>query len=61
MEHLVESYALGTSKNLVSGREDIKYNNIVNNRKMINFDEVTKENIKQHNSNWLQIPHHPCR
>ena len=46
MEHLVESYALGTSKNLVIGREDIKHSNIVNNRKMINFDEVTKENIK---------------
>ena len=23
---------------------------------MINFDDVTKENIKEHNSNWPQIP-----
>ena len=23
---------------------------------MINFDDVTKENIKEHNSNWWQIP-----
>ena len=23
---------------------------------MIKFDNVTKENIKQHNPNWLQIP-----
>ena len=23
---------------------------------MINFDYVTKENIKEHNSNWSQIP-----
>ena len=23
---------------------------------MINFDDVTKENIKEHNSKWPQIP-----
>ena len=28
---------------------------------MINFDDVTKENIKEHNPNWPQIPHHPYR
>ena len=28
---------------------------------MINFDDVTKENIKEHNPNWPQIPYHPCR
>ena len=28
---------------------------------MINFDDVTKENLKEHNANWLQIPHHPYR
>ena len=28
---------------------------------MINFDNVTKENIKEHNPNWLQIPDHPYR
>ena len=26
---------------------------------MINFDDVTKEDIKEHNPNWLQIPDHP--
>ena len=26
---------------------------------MINFDDVTKENIKEHNPNWPQIPNHP--
>ena len=26
---------------------------------MINFDDVTKENIKEHNPNWPQISHHP--
>ena len=28
-------------------------------QKMITFDDVTKENIKEHNSNCLQIPDHP--
>ena len=28
---------------------------------MINFDDVTKENIKEHNPNWSQIPDHPYR
>ena len=28
---------------------------------MINFDDVTKENIKGHNPNWSQIPDHPYR
>ena len=25
---------------------------------MINSDDVTKENLKEHNPNWLQIPDH---
>ena len=28
---------------------------------MINFDDVTKENIKEHNPNWPQISDHPYR
>ena len=34
-----------------------QYNKIV--QKMINFDDVIKQNIKEHNSNWKQIPDHP--
>ena len=26
---------------------------------MINFDDVPKENIKEHNPNWPHIPDHP--
>ena len=26
---------------------------------MINYDDVTKENIKKHNPNWPEIPDHP--
>ena len=29
-------------------------------RKLINSD-ISKENIKEHNPNWLQIPDHPYR
>ena len=28
---------------------------------MINFDDVTKENMKQHNPNWPQIPDRPYK
>ena len=28
---------------------------------MINVDDVAKENIKEHNPKWPQIPHHPHR
>ena len=28
---------------------------------MINLDDVVKENMKQLNLNWPQIPDHPCR
>ena len=28
---------------------------------MFNFDDVTKENIKEHNPSWPKIPDHPYR
>ena len=28
---------------------------------MINFSDVVKENIKEHNPNWPQIPDHPYK
>ena len=39
------------SKVLVSKKEEINCNNIQNDTKMMNFDDVTKENIKEHNLN----------
>ena len=30
-------------------------------QKMIKFDHVTKESIKEHLSKWPQIPDHPYR
>ena len=32
-----------------------------NNTKIINFDDITNENIEKRNSNWLQISDHPYR
>ena len=28
---------------------------------VINYDYVTKDNIKKHNQNWHQVPDHPYR
>ena len=39
----------------------IKCNNIKNNTKLINLNDVTKENIKERNPNWAQSPDHPYR
>ena len=56
----IETYAYGTRKDIVSEKEETKCNNRINQyKKMIKFDDVAKENIKQHNPNLLQIPDHP--
>ena len=36
-----------------------QYNNTM--QKITAYDDVTKENIKDHNPNWLQISDHLCR
>ena len=51
----VEKYAYGTSKDLVSGKEDIKcnkYNKIIQKK-------IKQGNIKVHNPNWSWTPDHP--
>ena len=30
-------------------------------QKVFNFDDVIKENIKEHNPNWQEIPDYPYR
>ena len=53
----IETYPYGKSKDLVSEKEVIKCSNITKRyKKMLNFDDVVKENIKEHNPNWSQIP-----
>ena len=44
----IETYACGTSQDVVSGKEEIKCNNIIERlKKMINFDDVTKRKHKR--------------
>ena len=57
----IEIYACEINKNLVCKKEKIKCNNIIKNKKMFNFDYITKEDIKKHNPNWPKIPDHPYR
>ena len=45
----IETYVYETSENLVKEKEEIKCNN------------MTKEYINEHNSNWPQIPDHSYR
>ena len=43
------------SKDLISK----KYNKMI--QKMIKFDDLVKEETKEHNPNWRQIPDRPYR
>ena len=57
---LMETYTYGMDKDLVCKKEEIKCNNIIQ-QKMFNFDYITKEDIKEHNQNWPEIPDHSYR
>ena len=46
---LIKKYAYGTSKDLVSESEEILFNKTTT--KMINFGDVTKENLKEKSPN----------
>ena len=45
----IETYGYQTTKDLICKKEEIKCNNITKQYKMINFDNVTEENRKEHN------------
>ena len=46
---LIETYAYRTRKDLVCEKEGIIYNKTI--QKMINFDDVIKEETKEHHPN----------
>ena len=52
----IETYAHGTSKDLLYKKEEIKCNKAI--QKKLNFDYITKKNMKKHNLNWPEIPDH---
>ena len=43
----IETHAYRMSKDLVSEEEEIKCSNVTKQWKIINFDDVSKENIKK--------------
>ena len=49
---LIKTYAYGKRKDLVSEKEEIKLNNIIKRyKKMINLNNFTTEEVKEHNPN----------
>ena len=57
----IETYAYGTSKDLICKNEKIKRNNIIKNTEMFNLGYITKKDIKENNPNWPEIHDHPYR
>ena len=56
----IQTYAYRASKDLMCKDEEFKCDIVIKQYKnMINFDDVTRENIKEHNLNWPQILDHP--
>ena len=54
---MIETYAYGTSKDLKCKKEENECNNVIKQY----FDYITKEDIKKHKPNLLQIPDHQYR
>ena len=54
-----ETYAHGTSKDLVFEKEETKCNYIIKQLKTFNY--ITEEDIKEHTPNSPEIPGHPYR
>ena len=57
--NLIETYAYEMGKELVSKKKETKCNNMIKHYKMFNFDYITKEDLKEHGSNWAEIPDYP--
>ena len=53
---LIETYAYGTSKNLIWKKEKIERNNIIGQ-----YENVSPEDTKEHNPKWSEIPDHLYR
>ena len=58
---MIETYAFGTSKGLISEKEEIKWNNIIKQYKNDYFWWSCQRKHKKTYPNWLQIPDHPYR
>ena len=59
---MIETYAYGVRKYLVSEKEEIKRNNTIKRYKNINFDDAIKEETnKKKKLNWSEIPDAPYK
>ena len=59
---MIESYAYGTSRDLISEEEKIWCRKIAKKKKKkIKKNTVIKEETKEHNHNWPKIPNNPFR
>ena len=56
---MVEIYRYGTSKDLVSEKDEIKCSNIIKRYKKLLTLMMLQKSIKEHNPNWPQLPDHP--
>ena len=54
----IETYAYGMDKGVACKKEESKCKNITKQYKIV---YITKEDIKEHNTNWPEIPDHPYR
>ena len=54
----IETYASGMSKDLIWEKGETKCISITKQYKIFNFNYITKEDIKEHNRKWADIPHH---
>ena len=57
----IETYAHGMSIDIIHKKEKIKYVSIIKQQKNNYFDYVIKQDIKEHNPKWPEIPDHPYR
>ena len=57
--NFIETCAYEMSIELVCKKEETKCNNMIKQYKMFNFDYITKEDLKEHSSNWAEIPDYP--
>ena len=52
----IETYEYGTIKDIVIEKEGSRSKRYINNTKLINVDDATRENIKKHNTNLATLP-----
>ena len=58
---MIETYAYGTSKDLIFKKGNAKRDNLINQYENVQLWLYCKRRRKKHNPNWPEIPNHPYR